>query len=181
MSNFSQAELKQLLETAIIPPAVNQIEVHPRLPQTTLVDFCQANGIVVTAYSPLARGTGVLDHPSVTALAASKGKTPAQIALRWNVERGVVVIPKSVTPTRIQSNLDLFGFELDESDIEKIRSLNDGHSTSTSPWSLSGRTGNRNKWLAPLISAALWPVFQVVKIDVQKMGRRGFLKWAWMK
>jgi len=85
VSNFSQAELKQLLETAIIPPAVNQIEVHPRLPQTTLVNFCQANGIVVTAYSPLARGTGVLDHPGVTVLAASKGKHRAN---RAAVERG---------------------------------------------------------------------------------------------
>jgi|TARA_B110000977_G_scaffold171397_3_gene222934 diketogulonate reductase-like aldo/keto reductase len=181
VSNFTEKELRELLKTAKIKPAVNQIEVHPRLPQDELVAYCQRNDICITAYSPLARGGGVLDHPSVVEVSSKKNISPAQVALRWNVERGIVVIPKSVTPSRIESNADLFSFEFGDDDFEKIKQLDDGVSTSTSPWSDSGPTASRNKWLKPLLEIVLWPVFKVIKIDVQKMGRKGFLKFAWMK
>ena len=181
VSNFTEKELCELLKTAKIKPAVNQIEVHPRLPQDELVAYCQRNDICITAYSPLARGGGVLDHPSVVEVSSKKNISPAQVALRWNVERGIVVIPKSVTPSRIESNADLFSFEFGDDDFEKIKQLDDGVSTSTSPWSDSGPTASRNKWLKPLLEIVLWPVFKVIKIDVQKMGRKGFLKFAWMK
>ena len=86
----------ELLAVATVVPAVNQIEIHPRLPQTALVDYCQAQGVAVTAYSPLARGGGLFDHPAVASVAAKHGVSPAQAVLRWNVERGVVAGPHTV-------------------------------------------------------------------------------------
>lgn len=179
VSNFNQDELAALLSTATVAPAVNQIELHPRLPQKELVAFCQSKGIAVTAYSPLARGSGVLDHPAMAEVAARRGVSTAQAALRWNVERDVVVIPKSVTPSRIAANADIFAFEWDERDTEAVARVEDGVSTATSPWSTSGPIGARNRWIKPIIQLLLWPVFLVARVDVQKMGRKGFLSWAW--
>jgi diketogulonate reductase-like aldo/keto reductase len=149
------------------------------LPQKELVAFCQSKGIAVTAYSPLARGSGVLDHPAMAEVAARRGVSTAQAALRWNVERDVVVIPKSVTPSRIAANADIFAFEWDERDTEAVARVEDGVSTATSPWSTSGPIGARNRWIKPIIQLLLWPVFLVARVDVQKMGRKGFLSWAW--
>jgi 2,5-diketo-D-gluconate reductase A len=179
VSNFTEVELEQLLKTAKIVPAVNQIELHPRLPQTDLVTFCQNKNIVVTAYSPLARGSGVLDHPKMLEVANRRNVSTAQAALRWNVERGVAVIPKSVTPSRIKANADIFTFAFDETDMETIKRVEDGVSTATSPWSTSGPIGARNRIMKPIIEVLLRPVFLFVKVDVQKMGRPGFLRWAW--
>ena len=106
-------------------------------------------------------------------------KRQAQAALRWNVERNVAVIPKSVTPSRIAANADVFAFEWDERDSKAVARVEDGVSTATSPWSTSGPVGARNKWIKPIIQALLWPVFLVARVDVQKMGREGFLSWAW--
>ena len=179
VSNFTEPELAALLSTATIAPAVNQIELHPRLPQRELVAFCQSRNIAVTAYSPLARGSGVLDHPAMAEIAARRGVSAAQAALRWNVERDVAVIPKSVTPSRIAANADIFKFEWDARDSEAVARVEDGVSTATSPWSTSGPIGARNRWIKPVIQALLWPVFLVARVDVQKMGRKGFLSWAW--
>lgn len=181
VSNFNEDQMEELVAAARIMPAVNQIEVHPRLPQRALVEYCQARGVTVTAYSPLARGGGLFDNGTVAGISKKHGVTPAQVVLRWGVEQGIVVIPKSVTPARIASNRDLFGFGLDAEDMATMAGLNDGATTSTSPWSDTGPTAARNKILKPLISALLWPVFKIIKIDVQRMGRRGFLKWAWSK
>ena len=98
VSNYNEAELKELLSYARIRPAVNQIELHPRLPQTQLVEYCQGHGICVTAYSPLGRGgktkAGLLTNPTVAQVAAVHGVSPASVLLRWNLQRGVVVIPE---------------------------------------------------------------------------------------
>ena len=127
------------------------------------------------------RGGGLLDNADVAAVARRRGVTPAQAALRWNVERGVVVIPKSVTPARIAANADIFGFRLDEEDMAAMARAEDGATTSTSPWSDSGPTAGRNRILRPIISAILWPVFKILRVDVQRMGRRGFISFAWSK
>ena len=109
---------------ATIPPAINQIELHPYLTQQRLVDFCQRNNIVVTAFSPLGSpsyrelnmdnglGIGVLDDPIVKIIAESIGKTAAQVVLRWNLQRGVAIIPKSSNIQRIAENYGVFDFEL---------------------------------------------------------------------
>ena len=179
VSNFTEPELAALLSACSIAPAVNQIELHPRLPQRDLVAFCQSRNIAVTAYSPLARGSGVLDHPALSEVSARRGVSAAQAALRWNIERDVAVIPKSVTPSRIAANADIFAFEWDKRDNDAVARVEDGVSTATSPWSTSGPIGARNKWIKPIVQLLLWPVFLVVRVDVQKMGREGFLSWAW--
>jgi diketogulonate reductase-like aldo/keto reductase len=179
VSNFSERQLAELIRVARVKPAVNQIEIHPRLPQTELVRYCQSQGVQVTAYSPLARGGGLLDHPAVVRAATRLGVTPAQAALRWNVQNGVVVIPKSVTPARIAQNADIFGFELGADDMDELEAVNDGVTTSTSPWSDSGPTARRNRVLRPILAFVLRPFFWLVRVDVQRMGRSGFIRWAW--
>ncbi|KAI9901202.1 hypothetical protein N3K66_003019 [Trichothecium roseum] len=122
VSNFGAAHLENLLEKANIVPAVNQVEVHPFCQREALVDLCLKNGIKIEAYSPLARGNK-LEDPTIGAIAKKYGKTPAQILLNWNAARGNVVLPKSLTPSRIESNLDSFDFVLDPEDVETINKL----------------------------------------------------------
>jgi len=181
VSNFDEGQMAELMAAARVQPAVNQVEIHPRLPQRALVSWCQKRGVAVTAYSPLARGGGLFDDEVVGDIAAKHGVTPAQAVLRWGVERGIVVIPKSVTASRIAANRDLFSFALDEEDMKGMSRLDDGTTTSTSPWSDSGPTAGRNKVLKPLISTLLWPVFKIISVDVQRMGRTGFIKWSWSR
>ena len=181
VSNFNEDQMAELLAAARVKPAVNQIEIHPRLPQNDLVAYCQSQGVTVTAYSPLARGGGLFDNETVAGIAGKHAVTPAQVVLRWGLERGVVVIPKSVTASRIAANADVFGFALDDDDMAAMTQLDDGVTTSTSPWSDTGPTAARNKILKPLISTLLWPIFFVIRVDVQRMGRKGFLKWAWSR
>ncbi|KAI7529008.1 hypothetical protein KC319_g20126, partial [Hortaea werneckii] len=119
VSNFGKADLEGLLENAAVVPAVNQIEVHPFCQREELVDLCHQNGIVVEAYSPLARGNKLEDE-RVIALAEKYGKSPAQILLNWNAARGNVVLPKSLTAHRIQSNLQSFGFTISAEDLQEI-------------------------------------------------------------
>merc|ERR1711967_212117 len=119
VSNFGKADLEGLLENASVVPAVNQIEVHPFCQREELVDLCHQNGIVVEAYSPLARGNKLEDE-RVVALAEKYGKSPAQILLNWNAARGNVVLPKSLTAHRIQSNLQSFGFTISAEDLQEI-------------------------------------------------------------
>lgn len=122
VSNFGAAHLENLLEKANIVPAVNQVEVHPFCQREALVDLCLKNGIKIEAYSPLARGNK-LEDPTIGAIAKKYGKTPAQILLNWNAARGNIVLPKSLTPSRIESNLDSFDFVLDPEDVETINKL----------------------------------------------------------
>ncbi len=125
VSNFHAPHLKTLLETAEVRPAVNQFECHPYLAQEDLIDLCARKGIACAAYSPLGgKGSPVLEDPALAAVAAKYGKSPAQIVLRWNVQRGVIVLPKSVHQERIAANGELDGFELTGADMAAVTALN---------------------------------------------------------
>ena len=126
VSNFQIPHLRRLFEETDVVPAVNQIELHPNLPQANLRAFHQEHGIATEAWSPLGQGKGLLDDPTLGALAEKYGKRPAQIVLRWNVQLGNVVIPKSVTPSRVRENIDVFDFELADDDIKTINALETG-------------------------------------------------------
>ncbi len=122
VSNFLEHHLEGFLPECNIIPAVNQYEFHPELLQPKLLEYCLKKGIRPEAWSPIMRGK-VNDIPVLQALAVKYGKTPVQIVLRWDIQKGVVTIPKSVTPERIISNADIFDFELSSEDIAKIDGL----------------------------------------------------------
>lgn len=122
VSNFEPAHLDRLIAETGTVPAVNQVELHPALQNRATVAANARHGIVTEAWSPLAQGA-VLGEASVTAIAARLGVTPAQVVLRWHLQQGRVVIPKSVTPARITENFDLFGFELTDDDLVAIDAL----------------------------------------------------------
>ncbi|OEV03803.1 oxidoreductase [Streptomyces nanshensis] len=126
VSNFQPEHLRRLTEETGTVPAVNQIELHPRLPQRELRETDAELGIVTEAWSPLGRGNGVLEEASVTSIAQKHGRTPAQVVLRWHLQLGNVVIPKSVTPSRIRENLGVTGFELDDGDMAALAELETG-------------------------------------------------------
>ncbi|KAL2794349.1 Aldo/keto reductase [Aspergillus keveii] len=125
VSNFTREKIEVLLKTAKIPPAVNQIEAHPYLQQRELLEWSNEKGIVVTGYSPLGNNIynipRAVDDPLVIETAKALNKTPAQVLISWAVQRGTVVLPKSVTPTRIQSNFE--DFVLPEDAFQAIQSL----------------------------------------------------------
>ncbi len=120
--NFHVHHLEDLLQDAEIKPMVNQVEYHPLLAQTELRQFCQDQGIVLEAWSPLMQGN--LDLPQLNELADKYGKTPAQIVLRWDLQNGVITIPKSTNEKRIRENADVFDFELSHEDMALIEGLN---------------------------------------------------------
>ncbi|HRX11505.1 MAG TPA: aldo/keto reductase [Draconibacterium sp.] len=122
VSNFLVHHLEAFLPECKIIPAVNQYEFHPELLQPDLLEYCRKNGIQPEAWSPIMKGR-VNEVPLMQELAAKYGKTPVQIVLRWDIQKGVVTIPKSVTPERIISNSMIFDFELSEADIAKIDKL----------------------------------------------------------
>jgi len=124
VSNFEPAHLERIITETNVTPAVNQVEYHPYLTQNVLRDFCDKHGIVIEAWSPLMRGGDILDDEIIKRLASKYAKTPAQIVLRWDIDKGVVTIPKSVHPERIRENMDIFDFTLDKGDIAAIDSLN---------------------------------------------------------
>jgi len=124
VSNFHIPQLQRLFDETDIRPAVNQIELHPGFPQDELRAFNAENDIVTQAWSPLAQGA--LSSPVLAELAGKHGKTPAQVVLRWHLQLGNVVIPKSQTPSRIAENIDVFDFQLDNDDMAKIADLEDG-------------------------------------------------------
>ena len=132
VSNFLEHHLDDFLPGCKIIPAVNQYEFHPELIQPGLLAYCMEKGIRPEAWSPIMRGK-VNDIPVLQALAAKYGKTPVQIVLRWDIQKGVITIPKSVTPERIISNADIFDFELSEEDIAKIDRLDKNHRTGGHP------------------------------------------------
>lgn len=132
VSNFQPEHLDTLAGQADVTPAVNQIEVHPYLLNERARSRGESAGIVTEAWSPIAQG-GVLGDPVVGTIAEITGKTPAQVVLRWHLQRGSVVFPKSVNPARIDENFDLFDFELDELQMEQISALDRGEDGRTGP------------------------------------------------
>ncbi len=127
VSNFTKANLQRIMDETGVVPAVNQIELHPGLPQEELRAFHAEHGIVTESWSPLGQGKGLLDDPKLAQIARKHGKSPAQIVLRWHLDLGLVVIPKSVTPARILENLNVFDFTLGAEDLDEIATLNNGH------------------------------------------------------
>jgi diketogulonate reductase-like aldo/keto reductase len=132
VSNFHVPALQRLFEETDLRPAVNQIELHPALPQDELRAFNAENDIVTEAWSPLAQG-GLLSEPTLKRLAEKHGKSPAQVVIRWHLQLGNVVIPKSKTPARIAENIDVFDFTLDNEDMAAIADLETGQRTGGDP------------------------------------------------
>jgi 2,5-diketo-D-gluconate reductase A len=132
VSNFQPHHLRRLHTECEIPPAVDQIEVHPYLTQLDVRTFCAEHQITVEAWSPIARGK-VLDDPAIATIAGPVGKSPAQVVLRWHIQRGDIVFPKSVNPARIKENFDIFDFELSDQDMESISALDAGMRTGPDP------------------------------------------------
>ena len=124
VSNFTPAHLTRLIEETGITPVVNQIELHPRFQQKKQRAFHASKGIATECWSPLGQGT-VLTDPTIGELAKKYGKTPAQVIIRWHLDNGLIVIPKSVTPARIRENIAVFDFELAAEDIDRIDALDD--------------------------------------------------------
>jgi methylglyoxal/glyoxal reductase len=123
VSNFHVHHLKDLMSDAEIKPMVNQVEYHPHLAQTELLEFCKAEGIQMEAWSPLKQGE-LLTEPAIVEVAEKHKKSPAQVILRWDLQNGVVTIPKSIKEHRIIENADIFDFELSADDIDRLNSLN---------------------------------------------------------
>jgi len=136
VSNFQPAHLRRLLEGTSLVPAVNQIELHPGLQQGELRALHANLGIVTEAWSPLAQGA-VLAEPALTEIAERHGKSPAQVVLRWHLQLGNVVIPKSVTPARIHDNIDVFDFALGDEELTAIAALDRGLRTGPDPDTLN--------------------------------------------
>ncbi|MGG4482835.1 aldo/keto reductase [Paenibacillus illinoisensis] len=132
VSNFQIHHLEDLMTNATIKPAVNQVELHPLLIQSELRDYCSKHQIQIEAWSPLGQGN-LLEHPLLQDIAAKYGKSPAQVILRWDLQNGIVTIPKSVTPQRIRENADLYDFELTADEIEQINGLNENKRFGSDP------------------------------------------------
>jgi 2,5-diketo-D-gluconate reductase A len=132
VANFHTHHLERIIGETGVAPVVNQVELHPWLPQAELRAFDAARGIRTEAWSPLARGR-VLGTPLLDDLAAKHGSTPAQVVLRWHVQLGNVVIPKASSPERLAENLDVFGFELDADDLAALATLETGERTGRDP------------------------------------------------
>ncbi|MFV2143785.1 aldo/keto reductase [Isoptericola sp. G70] len=132
VSNFEPHHLRRLLDETTVVPAVNQVEVHPWLGNEDVRAVDSEHGIVTEAWSPLGRGR-VLEDPTIARIAENLGRTPAQVVLRWHVERGDVVFPKSVTPARVEENFRLFDFELSQADMADITALDRGERVGSHP------------------------------------------------
>jgi 2,5-diketo-D-gluconate reductase A len=132
VSNFQVSHLRRLVQEGEVVPAVNQIEVHPYLCNEEVRATNAELGIVTEAWSPLAKGR-FLQDPTVGAIASRLGRTPAQVTLRWHIQRGDVIFPKSTTPARIRENLQIFDFELEPEDIAAISALDRGEAGRTGP------------------------------------------------
>ncbi|MFL6117399.1 MAG: aldo/keto reductase [Catenulispora sp.] len=123
VSNFTAQTLERLLKESETVPAINQIELHPYFPQRAMREFDQRHGIATEAWSPLGQGGELLNEPLLARIGAEHGKTPAQVVIRWHLQLGNVVIPKSVTPSRIRENFEVFDFELTPEEVADITAL----------------------------------------------------------
>ena len=138
VSNFQPDHLRRLLDKSSVVPVINQIELHPYLQQNEARKAHDELGVLTEAWGPLARGRSLLEDPVITGLADKHGRTPAQVVLRWHIELGNVVIPKSVTPSRMQDNFDIFDFALDEEDVAAVAALDRGGRTGPDPDKFNG-------------------------------------------
>ncbi|MET7612263.1 aldo/keto reductase [Streptomyces seoulensis] len=125
VSNFLPEHLQRLIAETSVVPAVDQIELHPQLQQRAAREFNAGHGIATEAWSPLGQGKGLLEVPAIVAIAQKHGRTPAQVVLRWHIQLGNIVIPKSVTPSRIKENIEVFDFSLDDEDLAAISALDE--------------------------------------------------------
>lgn len=125
VSNFSEVHLAQLADAGLPPPEVNQIELHPWCQQKPIVEYCNKHGIVVEAYCPLVRGKTLGDE-TLVGVAKEVGKEPAQVLVRWSLQKGFVPLPKSDTPARIKSNAEVFDFELSDEQMARLDGLDQG-------------------------------------------------------
>lgn len=132
VSNFQIHHLEDLMMDATVKPAVNQVELHPLLTQTELREYCSKHDIQIEAWSPLGQGN-LMEHPLLQDIAAKYGKSPAQVILRWDLQNGIVTIPKSVTPERIRANTELYDFELNVEEMEQINRLNENKRFGSDP------------------------------------------------
>lgn len=137
VSNFLPEHLKKIIGLGGTVPAVNQVELHPALQQRDVVASNNAHGIATEAWSPLAQGA-ILDHPAITGIAAKHEVSPAQVILRWHLQQERIIIPKSVTPARISENLNVFGFDLTQTELANIDSLDRDGRTGPHPAEFNG-------------------------------------------
>ncbi|MFD9006914.1 aldo/keto reductase [Streptomyces sp. NPDC059582] len=133
VSNFLPEHLERLISETSVIPALNQIELHPHLQQHAAREYHAEQGIATEAWSPLGSGKGLLEVPAIVAIGQKHNRTPAQIVLRWHLQLGNVVIPKSVTPSRIKENIDVFDFSLDAEDLAAISALNEDRRVGPDP------------------------------------------------
>lgn len=126
VSNFKPAHLDQLFRETEVVPAVNQIQVSPSIPRPAARAYNDRHGIITESYSPLGASSDLLNAPVLAAIGGKYAKTPGQVVLRWHVQQGLVAIPKTANPERMQENLDVFDFELDQEDLSKLQTLDAG-------------------------------------------------------
>jgi len=132
VSNFQIRHLENLFQSSVTKPVLNQVELHPYLQQYELQAFCSRHTIFLEAWAPLSRGRA-FKEPLIVELAGKYGKTPAQIILRWEIQRGIITIPKSSNPARIQENSDIFDFELGQEEMEGMKKLDQHYRIGTDP------------------------------------------------
>ena len=137
VSNFQIEHLERIIDATGVVPTVNQIELHPRLQQSELRRYHAEHGILTEAWSPLGKGQ-LLDDPVIQEIASRHGRTPAQVVLRWHIQLGNIVIPKSVTPSRIEENFQVFDFELSEPEMRRLAELDRGERTGPDPDTFAG-------------------------------------------
>ena len=133
VSNFEIEHLERLADETDVVPAVNQVELHPQFPQSELRAYHAEHDILTESWGPIGQGKGLLENEHIQAVANAKGRTPAQVVLRWHLQLGLVVIPKSVTPSRIAENFALFDFELDDDDMARIAKVDTGERLGADP------------------------------------------------
>ncbi len=126
VSNFTAAHLEELIDASGVPPALDQIEFHPFLQQLPIVEACRRHKVAISAWSPLMQGKG-LDEPLLNEIAARHGRSPAQVILRWDIQHGIIPLPKSVTPDRIEENFGVFDFGLADAEMLALNGLDRNH------------------------------------------------------
>ncbi|HEY5846128.1 MAG TPA: aldo/keto reductase, partial [Microlunatus sp.] len=139
VSNFNIDHLERLARETDVVPAVNQIELHPEFAQEELRGYHAEHGILTEAWGPIGQSKGLLEKQALTELAEAKDRTPAQIVLRWHIQLGNVVIPKSVTPERIRENFAIFDFELDDEEMNRLAELDTGRRLGSDPRTMDMR------------------------------------------